>query len=42
MSSITPEQQTDLLFKQFNVVANTQQSDGYGIQPYLFRDNICS
>ena len=40
MSSITPEQQTDLLFKQFNVVANTQQSDGYGIQPYLFRDNI--
>ena len=40
MSSITDTQKTDLLFKEFNVVANTRQDVGYQLQSFAFRDNI--
>ena len=41
MSGINSDQQIDLLFKQFNVVANTEQAPtSFANQPFLFRDNI--
>ena len=41
MSGINSDQQIDLLFKEFNVVANTEQAPtSFANQPFLFRDNI--
>lgn len=40
MSEISDTQKTDLLFKEFNVVANTRQDVGYQLQSFAFRDNI--